>query len=69
MTRLFARHGGRHCARGSLTGWSALASVSSAVEDFTRRRRLPVPLAPFPMADMGLYLAAATPADPLKDAS
>ncbi|MEU6725574.1 hypothetical protein ABZ917_17855 [Nonomuraea wenchangensis] len=56
MTRLFSRRRGRHCRHGSLTGWSALASVAvlvPVVEDDTCPRSAPVvlvPLAPFPTA-------------------
>lgn len=45
MTGLFARHRGRHCRHGSVTGWAALAAlvpVPRPVDDFTRPRPVPV---------------------------
>lgn len=51
MTRLFARHTGRHCRHGSLTGWAALASIRTGrAEGFTIPRQRPAPLTPFPLA-------------------
>ena len=58
MTRLFARHQGRHCRHGSWTGWAALSRLALVLDgdsdDFTqpRPRTAPLitPLAGFPMA-------------------
>lgn len=54
MTRLLARRKGRHCRHGSLTGWSALASVAGlapVVEGFSRPR---TGLGVFPLTDPNL---------------
>ncbi|WP_157253124.1 hypothetical protein [Nonomuraea typhae] len=52
MSRLLARHTGRHVrrldllGRGSAFGWSGLAGVLPAVERLTRRRTKPLALLP-----------------------
>lgn len=45
MSRLFARHRGRHCRHGSITGWSALSQIQ--VEGSPRRQALEL----LPVAD------------------
>lgn len=56
MNGLFARHQGRHCRRGSWTGWSALSRLALALDgdsgDITGPRTAPLitPLVPSPMA-------------------
>ncbi|MGW4406567.1 hypothetical protein ACWEJ6_21235 [Nonomuraea sp. NPDC004702] len=57
MTRLFARHSGRHRRHGSLTGWASLAQFRPAVV-FPRRR---APLAMVPLADEDLVPFAPEP--------
>ncbi|MER6942538.1 hypothetical protein ABT294_00820 [Nonomuraea sp. NPDC000554] len=49
MSRLFARHEGRHCRHGSYTGWAAHASLirSAPADDFTVCRTRPALIHPY----------------------
>lgn len=51
MSGLLARHRGRHCRHGSLTGWTGLVSPLRPVLDFLGGSRTPLALMPMAADD------------------